>query len=259
MNNVCPNPDCGAIYNVAAKDVGRRIKCKKCASALIVTDAGLEYDERDPPPVAAPPGPVVIVDDEEEVTPRRSGRSVKATGKRFGMDPRQFFKDIGGIPTLFFGFGAFLVIVFLFQPIIGLAAIERANGAVRRVDLDWRGQERKLRKDKKSDEEISKAREEFYKKRDKEELEDNIAYEAISTSRGLWMEMYGMMFGFLFLMAGSIGYMMPDQTLVRRILGTVVLGTQILIIFMIFSESGGRAGRSSSSSGPQEARPERTK
>ena len=73
------------------------------------------------------------------------------------------------------------------------------------------------------------------------------------------MEMYGMMFGFLILMAGSIGYMMPDQTLVRRILGTVVLGFQILIIFMVFSAGGGCGTKASPLSVLPETRPERTK
>jgi hypothetical protein len=43
--------------------------------------------------------------------------------------------------------------------------------------------------------------------------------------------MYGMMFGFLFLMVGSIGYMMPGQSTARRVLGTIVLAAQM--VFMI--------------------------
>src|SRR5690349_19401608 len=42
MNNTCPT--CGALYNVASKDIGRRIKCKKCSAALIVTESGLEEE-----------------------------------------------------------------------------------------------------------------------------------------------------------------------------------------------------------------------
>ena len=42
MNNACPS--CGAVYAVTAKDVGRKIKCKKCSSALRVDDDGLVMD-----------------------------------------------------------------------------------------------------------------------------------------------------------------------------------------------------------------------
>ena len=38
MNNACPS--CGAVYAVTAKDIGRKIKCKKCSSALRVDDTG---------------------------------------------------------------------------------------------------------------------------------------------------------------------------------------------------------------------------
>ena len=243
MNNLCPT--CGAIYHVAPKDVGRRIKCKKCASALIVSDAGLEVDDPNAPPprVVAPP-PVELEDDESPVPrTRRGGRSEKGGFGVLGIDPIQLFKDFGGFPAVLFGFGAFLVIVFLFQPIIGTAAVERARGAVERVDLEWKSQERKLRKDKKSDEEVNKAREDFYKKQSKDELEENATYESISSRRARYLDMYGMMFGFLFLMAGSLGFLMPGQVLVRRILGTVVLGAQILIIFMVFAVGGGCAGK----------------
>jgi len=239
LNNLCPT--CGAIYHVAPKDIGRRIKCKKCATALIVSDAGLEVDDPNAAPPRILPTPPVEVDDDPP-SPRsvRAGRSAMAG---FGIDPIQIFRDFGGLATLVFGFGAFLVIVFLFQPIIGTAAVERAKGAVERVDLEWKTSERKLRKDKKTEEEIGKAREDFYKKRDKDDLEETALHESINNRRARWMEMYGMMFGFLFLMVGSLGFLMPGHSLVRRILGTVVLGAQILIIFLVFAAGGGCAGR----------------
>ena len=42
MNSACPT--CGAVYAVTPKDVGRKLKCKKCHTALAVTDAGLVVD-----------------------------------------------------------------------------------------------------------------------------------------------------------------------------------------------------------------------
>lgn len=247
MNNTCPS--CGAVYNVAAKDIGRRIRCKKCATGLVVTDAGLEIDDASVAPVptrgsASPPHPPSQFQDlDDEPAPRRGGRD-RGKPARGGLafDPLQLFKDFGGVPTLLFGFGAFLVIVFLFMPIIGNAAVSRAEGARERLDLDWSIQLRKLQKDKKSPEDIEAAREKFFKDNDRDRVEDGVSFERVSNKRARWFEMYGMMFGFLFLMAGSLGYMMPEQTTVRRILGTVVLGAQVLIIFLIFAVGGGGCG-----------------
>lgn len=248
MNNTCPS--CGAQYNVAAKDIGRRIKCKKCGTPLIVAESGLEVDDPDAIPRPEPVPPAADAADEfedEDDRPRRGRGRDRDRGRRTagpGFNPLAALAKIGGIPTILFGFGAFLVIVFLFMPIIGHAAVERAQGAVERVDLQWKTKEREMRKEKKSEEDITKAREDFYKKKDKEALDEDVGYERIGNKRSRWFEMYGMMFGFLLLMVGSIGYMMPEQTTVRRILGTIVLGTQVIIIFIIFAASGGGcAGR----------------
>lgn len=244
MNNTCPS--CGAIYNVATKDIGRRIRCKKCATGLVVTDAGLEIDDANVAPVPtrapAPPPPSQFQDLDDEPAPRRAGRGRPARAGGLPFDPLQLFKDFGGVPTLLFGFGAFLVIVFLFMPIIGGAAVSRAEGARERLDLEWSIQLRKLQKDKKSPEDVEAAREKFFKDNDRDRVEDGVSFERVSNKRARWFEMYGMMFGFLFLMAGSLGYMMPEQTTVRRILGTVVLGAQVLIIFLIFAVGGGGCG-----------------
>ena len=241
MNNTCPT--CGAVYNVTSKDIGRRIRCKKCQTGLTVTDTGLVLD--DPSGAAAPvpaarPAPVAPVGDFDDVDDRPRRKPAARGG--MSLDMMKTFKDFGGVPSLLFGFGAFLVIVFLFQPIIGNAAVSRAEGTRERMDLEWAGQLRKLQKDKKTPEDIEAAREKFFKDNDRDRAEDNIGYERVSTKRSRWFEMYGMMFGFLFLMAGSLGYMMPDQTTVRRILGTVVLGAQMLIIFLVFGVGGGCGG-----------------
>lgn len=247
MNNLCPA--CQALYNVAPKDVGRKIKCKKCGAALAVTDAGLVIDD-DPPPSRErkrddpADNPFAEVGDE----PRPRGRSrdrerpSRAASAGPGIDFLGIFRSLGGIPTVLFAFGAFLVIVFLFQPLIGVAAVQRAEGAVERLDLDWKAKERKMRKDKKGEDEIGKAREDFYKAQGKDDVDEGVAYERVSAKRSRWWELYGLMFGFLFLMAGSVGYMTDGQSTVRRILGTVVLGSQMLIVFMVFAAGGGCGG-----------------
>lgn len=236
MNNTCPN--CGAVYNVAAKDVGRKIRCKKCGTPLVVAEEGLVSDE--PEVAAAPRRPAPVDDDDvEETPPRRSARGKRLSGLG-SLDFMQVFKDFGGAATVLFGFGAFLVIVFLFQPIIGAAAVQRAQGSVERIDLEWKTKERQMRKDKKSEEDINTAREKFFKDNDKERAEERRADTDIDNKRARWMEMYGMMFGFLFLMAGSIGFMMPGQSGVRRVVGAIVVTAQMLIIFLVFAVTGAR-------------------
>lgn len=235
-------PTCGAIYNVAGKDIGRRIKCKKCGTSLEVRESGLEIEDANPPP-AVKAAPAAELDDEPEAPRRKRDRDRDRRPAGPGFNPMEIFTKIGGVPTVLFAFGAFLVIVFLFMPIIGTAAVDRAAGAVERVDLQWKAKEREMTRDKKTGEEIQKAREEFYKKRDKEALDEEVTAERVSNKRSRWFEMYGMMFGFLFLMVGSIGYMGAENSVVRRILGTVVLGVQVIIIFIIFSAIGGCGGR----------------
>lgn len=237
MNNTCPA--CGALYTVAAKDIGRRLRCKKCRAALAVTDAGLTLDGPAPAPSPAPAGDSFAADPAAGRRRRGRERDREPTPRTEGeADWRPRLRALGGVPTLLFGAGAFLVIVFLFQPLIGAAAVGRAQGAVERLDLDWKAKERKLRKEKKTEDEIGKAREEFYKSQGKDELDDGAAYEAVAAKRSRWYELYGMTLGFLLLMAGSIGFTSDRESTVRRILGTVVLGAQMLIVFTLFAAGG---------------------
>jgi predicted Zn finger-like uncharacterized protein len=134
MNTSCPT--CGAVYNVAAKDIGRKLKCKKCNMALKVTDAGLELDGGTgtaPPAESSKPAPVAAVvedeGDEEVVVKKKKGK--------YERGPRTNpLVAVGGIPTVLFGFGVFLVIVFTAMPIIGMAGTARANAYVDKLKLE---------------------------------------------------------------------------------------------------------------------------
>lgn len=238
MNNTCPS--CGALYNVAQKDIGRRIKCKKCGSALTVAEAGLEAE----PPGAA--GEPAAAQEEVETAPHKVKAKRATAGP--GIDFVQLFNDLGGVATLFFGFGAFLVIVFLFMPIIGSAANERAGAARDKLEQERDAKIKRLipgskrleelttDERKKYDEDAEKIRKDYEKRIG--DAADDARAEVTSNKRSKWMELYGMLLGFVFLMAGSIGYMTPGQSQVRRILGTVVLGAQMLIVFVIFAAGG---------------------
>jgi predicted Zn finger-like uncharacterized protein len=162
MNNTCPS--CGAVYNVAGKDVGRRIKCKKCGTALTVTEAGLEVDA-EAAPAPAPSFPAVDDRYDEEESPSRDrDRGRKDRGRSRGgpgFDLGQALKAIGGLSTILFGIGAFLVIVFFFQPYISTAAVKRASGGTERFEQEQVLKLRTLEPDKdKIDDERVKIKEE---------------------------------------------------------------------------------------------------
>ena len=140
MNTACPT--CGAVYNVAEKDIGRKLKCKKCSSALKVTDDGLQLDAGTgsasavslpppPPPVAA-----ALIEDDEEIPPVVMK---KGKGGKFARTPRgNPLAAVGGIPTALFGFGVFLVIVFTSLPIIGAAGTDRARATVDKLQHEMK-------------------------------------------------------------------------------------------------------------------------
>ncbi len=73
MKNTCPQ--CSTAYNVTAAAIGRKVTCKNCNSALVVTEAGLEYQNAPAPrPAAAPAGGAFDFDaaPTEEAAPRKS-------------------------------------------------------------------------------------------------------------------------------------------------------------------------------------------
>lgn len=235
MNNACPG--CGAVYAVTSRDIGRKLKCKKCSMALAVTDTGLVADS--PGVVPATTTDYFGTGDSASVVLKKTRRYV--TGGGLG----ELVDRIGGIPTLLFGFGLFLVIVFYFMPQISNASVSRAEGRKERIDLE---REQKLRKERKDQEEIEQltpqAQEEYFKalaKREKEiarefkpktdEASDDIRYAKIDQKRSIWWDRYGLMFGFVFLAFGCVGYIRGDQHLVVKIVGASILVAMMLFVF----------------------------
>lgn len=240
MNTSCPT--CGAIYNVAAKDIGRKLKCKKCSTALKVTEAGLEVDGGTgsaPPAESSKPAPVpaaAVEDDfdEEPVVKKKKGKYERGSG----VNP---LVVIGGIPTILFGFGVFLVIVFTALPIIGEAGTRRANAYVDKLKLEQATKIKNLfPKGKKpgdlTSDELKKIEDDSKKINDdyeKQLTEASLDAERtkISNIRDVWMEQYGLMFGFLFLSFGCLAYLRTEQALVLKIVAAVVLAIMMIIMF----------------------------
>jgi predicted Zn finger-like uncharacterized protein len=250
VNTNCPG--CDAVYNVASKDIGRKLKCKKCGMALKVTDAGLEEDRPGGAPASDPkpvPAAAAVADDDEEDEPVvKKGKGSKYS-RGPGVNPLAALAGIGGVPTILFGFGAFLVIVYLFMPLISVAAESRADGGVDQLEQEARVEARKkLPKGKTSQRdltpeeataynaEVTKINEKYQPKitEAKEAVED----ARISRKRSLWFDRYGMMFGFIFLMFGSLGYLLNPEPGIRRIVGAIVLMAQIIMIFLVFGAGG---------------------
>lgn len=234
MNNTCPS--CGAVYNVAGKDVGRRIKCKKCGTALTVTDAGLEIDAGPSATAAAPTagGATPLDDDYDDAPPpprAKAKRAAAGGGGGMNLDLMQMVKDFGGVWSFLFGFGAFLVIWFMFMPIIGQAHVRSREAELSAAARDHKAYIKRLEKDNQTSK-IEDAQKSYDKRA--EELQDKVEAQRTSNASSGYMERYGMLFGFVFLMVGSLGWLMPGQTLVRRVVGAVVLASEMVLVFIYF-------------------------
>lgn len=236
MNNTCPS--CGAVYNVAAKDVGRKIKCKKCSTPLVVSDAGLVVDA---PPAAAMVVPAAVVDD---FSTDDDDAVVKPKRGKLGKNSRNYggpLEGIGGVSTILFGLGTFLVIFFTFMPLIGAAAVDRAAINVEKltnerdqkiknlVPKGKRPQDLTSDEQKKIQDDTTKIMDDYSKKLI--EAAEEAGAVRISNVRAVWLEKYGLMFGFLFLAFGCIGYLRSQQPLTLRIVAAVVLGAALLLVF----------------------------
>lgn len=238
MNNACPK--CGAIYEVTTKDIGKKLKCKKCRNALAVTDAGLVVEGS----AVAPAIPATAVADDfdtgDEVVSTKTKKGPRAKYSGPGMG--EMLAKVGGIPTILFGFGTFLVLWFTFMDPISQAAIARANVAEEKVRLEQAAELKKLLpKGKKSslelegdekknyDEKAKKINEDYEKKAD--DAKEEARNTRVDVIRSFRFDKYGQLFGFILLSFGCIGYLRTEQPLVMRIVAATVLALMLLMIF----------------------------
>jgi predicted Zn finger-like uncharacterized protein len=256
MNNACPT--CGAVYAVATKDIGRKIKCKKCSTALLVDDTGLVIDAPVAAAVVVPPlpqaTPAVPADDfatgDDATVAKKKAKKYADRGPG-GGGFGAVLAQIGGVPTILFCLGVFLVIWFTFMPIIGDAATLRAEEYKNLLKHELTEELRALLpKDKQMDgavlsddekkafDEKSKSIQESYRKRFIE-AESDAKRTTINNKRDIWFEHNGTMFGFLFLAFGCVGYLRTEQTLILRIVAAVVLSFMLMVVFSKFGGCGG--------------------
>jgi predicted Zn finger-like uncharacterized protein len=249
MNNACPT--CGAVYAVATKDIGRKIKCKKCNTALMVDDTGLVLDV----PVAAVAGRENADDlgtDDATIAKRKSKKYAdRPPGPGFG----EILAKLGGAPTILFGLGLFFTLYFFFQASLSQGSLQRAAGGVEGVKLE---QEQKLRKysyelkqlqedrdnevitgknfedrSKEIAKEVKKINKDYAPKIDA--AEDDKDEASISVKRWAWFDTFGLLIGFLLLSVGCLGYLRTEQTIYVRIVAAVILCVMMMAIFGKFS------------------------
>jgi hypothetical protein len=210
MNNACPS--CGAVYGVQPQHVGRRITCKKCNSSLIVTVDGLQLEGAAPPP---PPGadPLAASDPFAGGQPSRR-RPMGNPFAGLGID----------VSSIVFGVGVFLTLLFLFLPLIDAASATSRQADINAENNAWSRVKQADRTAQKAEAHDERVKELTYKLQD----------ATVSRDKSLWWYRWGMMFAFLVLAAGCIGYMAPSQATYRRILGVVVLGGMLLAIIYFY-------------------------
>jgi len=239
MNSTCPT--CGAVYAVTPKDVGRKLRCKKCKTALAVIDAGLVVDT---PSASAPAVVATPADDFDtggELVATRGKKGRRASGPP-GPGVGEVIARIGGLPTILFSLGTFLVIWFTFMDPIGEAAITRASMSEKKIRLEQQAElKRLLPKGKRSPQELEGDEKKTYDDKakkindDYEKRADDAKEEAagteVSVKRSVWFDKYGQMFGFVFLAFGCIGYLRTEQPLVMRIVAATVLALMLLLAF----------------------------
>jgi hypothetical protein len=241
MNNICPNPGCGAVYQIGPQHVGKRLACKKCAAPLVVTDYGLQLDSGVTlPATGVPPPPADAVTIPETAPPPARPAAPWAAGAwtRF----RTWLGQVADAPTWLFGSGAFLVIVYLFFPLIDQAKVRRREALLVAGDVREARLDAELQKKEKATDEEKERRKKNHEAwlKEKSALEEDVEAAEIAQRRATYWYRYGTMLGFLLLTFGSLGYLKPSQPLIRRILGCVVLVAILLSIFNSFAGLGVR-------------------
>jgi len=240
MNNACP--ECGAIYAVAEKDVGRRIACKKCNASLIVTEQGLEHD-----------GPEAASSKKQETLERDRDRSRDDSGRRrrnrdddaddrprkpkgpgFGGVMKKI-KSVADIPTWLYGIGLLVTIYSFHTPLLDSATVYSRVGEAQSAEIDNVADAREVnqRNDGKPSEDDRKSLEKRQKEYTKEtpRLNEKINSAQAAANKAKWWNVMYRIIGLIVLAFGAIGYLVGEQPQTKRILGAVTIA--IILIHVV--------------------------
>ncbi len=211
MQNTCPNPGCGAAYNLTPQHVGRHFTCQKCGVPLTVDAGGLRLGDPSPGVIGVP-----------QSTPTMQRGELGLLNDYFSW--------------AFWG-GSFLVILFLFLPLLDmrgharlqakLHALQRDNGEASAMPRD---RDAAAKRDDRNKDEIKRLEEKIHQ----DDLDSQMA--------GYWYT-WGQLLGFLILSAAAIGWLDPRQNKSRRVTGGVVICGELLAIFIYYVIASGVAMR----------------
>jgi hypothetical protein len=236
LNNACPS--CGAVYSVQPQHVGRRLSCKKCGTPLAVDADGIHLATADPPVEAAlvePPSTPGLAVDDRELSPARLAGSRPSSSPpvwpRVSEGIGRVF-TVADVPTLLFGVGVVLLLMFFFLPLIDQARLAGHRAALSTGELRAARREREW-KDQKDVDETQRQRTRDSWTKEKTRLEEQIEESTISAARALPTYRYGLLAASLILAVASLLYLRPSQPTIRRVVGAVVLLAEILLILLV--------------------------
>jgi hypothetical protein len=221
MNNLCPG--CQTAYSVQPQHVGRRITCKKCGAGLVVEADGLHMTSPPTPPAPPEENPLAA-----ETPPLVEEAPARISKPRRSFNFTEFWQNSReALSTSGFGAGTFLVILFAFLPVIDQAKVTRAQARVRE-EGGIPGQKSVISPIGPSGkaEQPSKSKGLDIAERALEDAENS------ANSMHYWYD-WGMLFGFLLLAGGSLGFLGSPNAQIKRVLGCIILASQLILVFII--------------------------
>jgi hypothetical protein len=239
------------MYNLTPQHIGRSFACKKCGATLLVTDEGLELaGGGGGGGIGGAGGSEPMVALAEDPTPVR--RPTRTGGGAAAVFFQKLWERVkADASTWLFGAGAFFTIICLFFPLLDQAKIlsreaelsagerheRRLNEEMNRRLQGAKGDE--LAKEKESRDKAFK----LWNEVEKPKLADKVDDARDSAKNWTYWYRWGMMWGFLFLAFSSLGYLAPQQTTIRRVVGSIIICAMMLLIFIRFViESAARGG-----------------
>lgn len=129
--------------------------------------------------------------------------------------------------------GSFLVIIFLFQPVLDYFKISSIDAEIDRLNDGDSDIPRKFRD---RDEEPEKKDSSKIK-----ELRKDLNEARLDAKESRYTYAWFMMFGFLLLAFAEIGYLVTGASKAKRVVGAILLTAQILLIFIAYLAASLRA------------------
>lgn len=235
MNNACPS--CGTAYQVQPKNIGRRLKCKICGAGMLVAEDGLRLDES----AGSEAEPLSELAESAALAggPSRLIRSRPRGSRGSGFSLAEIWHFDFKISTWLFGAGVLFVLVFLFLPLIDNAVLLGKQADLRAGELREQRLEEQFTRNKQqkkttpADEEMRNQNRENWE-RERRDLQLTIDEIRLAHEKWEYWYRWGMLLGFILLALGSLGFLHPEEPLIKRVVGAIVLVAMVLLVFILF-------------------------